>query len=194
MNKIFSLGMTFILMFLIIGFLGCAQKQNTIPNSSVAIVEEITSEEVVAEEELIKPTIIKKENNAPELERGALLYAINGNVISYKFQIVYKDADDEQPIYLYVYINGSRREMTKANESQIDPKNSILYILLMSSDELYKLAPNAKDWDISYWFRSNDGHGIVETEKIDSFVMDFEAMGLIMEGGSGGGGKCNCGS
>jgi len=210
MHKVLSLGLTLFFVFLILGFSGCAEKTITpadtpIDAANQTIKEEVTTlEETSTEKEIIIPieekeipktSSLVKVNISPELEKGALLYTVNGNVFSYKFQVMYKDKDRNMPLYMFVYINGSRKEMTKANASQIDPKEGILYILPMSSDELYEIAPNAKDWNISYWFRTNDGQGVVETNKMNSFVMDFEAMGLTMEGGAGGGeGKCNCGS
>lgn len=207
MNKVLILGLTLFFVFLILGFSGCAEKTITptdtpIDTGNQTIKEEVTTlEETSNEEEIIIPieekeihktSNLAKGNIPPELEKGALLYTVNGNVFSYKFQVMYKDEDGNMPLYMFAYINGSRKEMTKANASQIDPKEGILYILPMSSDELYEIAPKAKEWNISYWFKTNDGHGVVETNKMNSFVMDFEAMGLTMEGGAGGA-ACNCG-
>jgi len=200
MNKILFLELTIIFAFLILVFSGCAQKTivpsetpinttNQIIKEEVGIVEELTTEE---KEIIATPTTLAKDNIPSELEKGALLYTLNGNVFSYKFQVMYKDEDGDMPLYMFVYINGSRKDMIKANASQIDPKEGILYILAMSSDELYEIAPKAKEWNISYWFRTNDGYGVVETNKMNSFVMDFEAMGLSMEGGAGNA-PCNCG-
>jgi hypothetical protein len=202
MNKILFLGLTVIFVFLILGFSGCAEKTSTHPETpidttnqiikeEVAIVEEVTTEE---KEIIATPTTLAKVNISPELEKGALLYTVNGNVFSYKFQVLYKDTDGNMPLYMFVYIDGSRREMIKANASQLDnPKEGILYILPMNSDELYEIAPKAKEWNISYSFRTNDGHGVVETNKLNSFVMDFEAMGLTMAHDAVTEGSCNCG-
>ncbi|KYC48918.1 MAG: hypothetical protein AMQ74_01530 [Candidatus Methanofastidiosum methylothiophilum] len=207
MNKILILGLTLFFVFLILGFSGCAEKTITptdtpMDTTNQNIKEEVkTLEKTSPEEEIIVPieekeipktSNLAKVNIPAELEKGALLYTVNGNVFSYKFQVMYKDEDGDMPIYMFVYINGSRKEMTKANASQIDPKEGILYILPMSGDELYEIAPKAKEWNISYWFRTNDGYGVVETNKMNSFVMDFEAMGLSMEGGAGNA-PCNCG-
>lgn len=206
MNKILILGLTLFFVFLILGFSGCAEKTITpadtpIDTANQTIKEEVTTlEETSTEKEIIIPieekeisktSILTKVNIPPELEKGSLLYTVNGNVFSYKFKVIYKDEDGNMPLYMFVYINGSRKDMTKANASQIDPKEGILYILPLSSDELYEIAPKAKEWNISYWFRTNDGQGVVETNKMNSFVMDFESMGLTTEGGSGG--ACNCG-
>ena len=207
MHKVLSLGLTLFFVFLILGFLGCAEKtitpadtpadtaNQTIKEEFTTLEETSTEEEMVVpieEKEIPKTSILKKVNIPPELEKGALLYTVNGNIFSYKFQVMYKDEDGNMPLYMFVYINGSKREMTNANASQIDPKEGILYILPMSSDELYEISPKAKEWNISYWFRTNDGQGVVETNKMNSFVMDFEAMGLTMEGGAGNA-PCNCG-
>jgi len=207
MHKVLSLGFTLFFVFLILGFSGCAEKtimpaDTPADTANQTIKEEVTTlEETSTEEEMIVPieekeipktSNLAKVNISPKLEKGALLYTVNGNVFSYKFQVMYKDEDGNMPLYLFVYINGSRREMIKANASQIDPKEGILYILPMNSDELYEIAPKAKEWSISYSFRTNDGHGVVETTKLNSFVMDFESMGLTMGGGTGGA-ACNCG-
>ncbi|KYC45798.1 MAG: hypothetical protein APG12_00778 [Candidatus Methanofastidiosum methylothiophilum] len=149
----------------------------------------------------VSPTLAE-ENSVPELEKGVLLYSFKNNIFSYKFQVEYKDADGNMPRYMFVFVNGSRREMVKADINDNNPKDGILYILNMDQEELFKLAPKAKEWEIEYWFRTNDGQGPVSTKISKLFVLDTEAMGLTASnsagggssaGGSSSGGGCGCG-
>ncbi len=138
------------------------------------------------------------ENSPPVLEKGTLLYTFESNVFSYKFQVTYKDADGNMPNYMFVFVNGSRRLMEKEDISDNNSKDGVVYILQLSQDELYKLAPKAKEWNIEYWFRTNDGHGPVTTAKSTLFVLDTEAMGLDTTNSAGGGNGgastgCGCG-
>jgi hypothetical protein len=144
--------------------------------------------------------MLAAENTPPELENGVLLYSFKNNTFSYKFQVEYKDADGNMPRYMFVFINGSRREMIKADETDNNAKDGILYILPMYEDELFKLAPKAKEWQIEYWFRTNDGKGPVITKASNLFVLDTETMGLITSNSAGGSGSssgaasgCGCG-
>ena len=144
--------------------------------------------------------LLAAENNSPELHNGVLLYNFKNNVFSYKFQVEYKDADGDLPRYMFVFINGSRREMIKADITDNNAKDGILYILLLDEDELFKLAPKAKEWDIEYWFRTNDGKGPVSTKISKLFALDTESMGLTTSNSAGGGGEggpssggCGCG-
>ena len=143
--------------------------------------------------------LLAAENNAPELEKGVLLYTFKNLVFSYKFQVEYIDADGDAPKYVFVFINGSKREMYKVDPKDNDEKDGILYALSMDQDELFKLAPKAHEWEISYWFRTNDGKGPVSTKISKLFALDTESMGLITAnsaGGSVGGGSssgCGCG-
>ncbi|NMC76842.1 MAG: hypothetical protein GYA60_06065 [Candidatus Methanofastidiosa archaeon] len=141
---------------------------------------------------LFASPIAAVQNTPPVLEGGALLYTFESNIFSYKFQVTYKDADGNLPNYLFVFINGSRRAMEKKDIIDNDSRDGIVYVLELSQDELYSIAPKAKEWEIEYWFRTNDGQGVVTTGEMNSFVMDFESMGLIMEGGAGNA-PCNCG-
>jgi hypothetical protein len=101
---------------------------------------------------------------------------------------------------MFVFINGSRREMIKADITDNNAKDGILYILPMSEDELFKFAPKVKEWDIQYWFRTNDGKGPVSTKISKLFVLDIESMGLSISNSAGGGGNagpssgCGCGN
>ena len=142
--------------------------------------------------------ILAAENTSPELEKGVLLYTFKNNVFSYKFQVEYKDADGNMPRYMFVFINGSRREMIKADINDNNAKDGILYILPMSEDELLKLAPKANEWEIEYWFRTNDGKGPVSTKISKLFALDTELMGLSTSNSGGGGSTgsstgCGCG-
>ena len=74
------------------------------------------------------------QNNKPLLEGGALLYTINNNVTSYRFKVMYKDIDGDLPRYMFVYINGSRRAMVKADPLELNAKEGILYTLSLSSE------------------------------------------------------------
>ena len=139
------------------------------------------------------------ENNAPELEKGVLLYTFKNHVFSYKFQVEYIDADGDAPRYVFVFINGSKREMYKVDTKDNNAKDGILYMLSIDQDELFRLAPKAQEWEITYWFRTNDGKGPVSTKTSKLFALDTESMGLITAnsaGGSIGGGSssgCGCG-
>ena len=118
-------------------------------------------------------------------------------VFSYEFQVKYTDADGDLPRYVFVYINGSKMEMTKADISDNDSKDGILYTLQMSEEELSKLAPKVGEWEIDYWFRTNDGKGPVRTENSDLFAFNVQAMGLLATCTSGSGesssGSSGCG-
>ena len=143
--------------------------------------------------------LLAADNTPPVLEKGSLLYTFKNNVFSYKFQVEYKDADGNLPRYMFVFINGSRREMIKADITDNNAKDGILYILLMDEDELFTLAPKAKEWDIEYWFRTNDGKGPVITKISKLFALDNESMGLSSSNSGGGGSTdsssgCGCGS
>jgi len=48
----------------------------------------------------------------------------------------------------------------------------------LSGEDLYKIAPKARGWEIEYWFRTNDGTGPVTTLKSNLFALDYAAMGL----------------
>lgn len=140
------------------------------------------------------------QNTPPVLEGGALFYTFEGHVFSYKFQVTYKDQDGNLPNYLFVFINGSRRAMEKKDIADNDSKDGIVYVLELSQDELYSIAPKAKEWQIEYWFRTNDGHGPVITDKSNLFALDAEAMGMSTSNSAGGGGSpgtggggCGCG-
>jgi len=143
--------------------------------------------------------MLAAENTSPELSNGVLLYTFKNNVFSYKFQVEYKDADGNLPRYMFVFLNGSRREMIKADITDNNPKDGILYILLMGEDELFNLAPKAKEWEIEYWFRTNDGKGPVITKISKLFSLDTESMGLTTSNSGGGGSQgssssgCGCG-
>ena len=144
--------------------------------------------------------MLAAENTSPELSNGVLLYTFKNNVFSYKFQVEYKDVDGNLPRYMFVFINGSRREMIKADITDNDPKDGILYTLPLNEDELFNLAPKAKEWDIEYWFRTNDGKGPVSTKISKLFALDTELMGLSTSNSGGGGseggpssGGCGCG-
>ena len=148
---------------------------------------------------LVSP-IAAAENNKPVLEGGALFYTFESNVFSYKFQVKYTDADGDMPNYVFVFVNGSRRLLEKEDPSDKNSKDGIIYTLRLTQEDLYKLAPKAKEWDIEYWFRTNDGHGPVSTPKSKLFVLDSEAMGLLASNSAGGSGSsggsssgCGCG-
>ncbi|NMC60482.1 MAG: hypothetical protein GYA51_14025 [Candidatus Methanofastidiosa archaeon] len=140
------------------------------------------------------------QNTLPVLEGGALLYTFKGNVFSYKFQVNYIDEDGDMPNYIFVFINGSRRIMEKQDIKDYNSKDGIIYILEFSQDELYTIAPKSREWDIEYWFRTNDGHGPVSTAKYNLFALDAESMGMTTSHSAGGGGTqsssptgCACG-
>ena len=68
----------------------------------------------------------------------------------------------------------------------------------MYEDELFELAPKDKEWQIEYWFRTNDGRGPVSTKISKLFALDTEAMGLTASNSAGGCGErvssgCGCG-
>jgi len=144
--------------------------------------------------------ILATENTPPELQKGVLLYTFKNNIFSYKFQVEYKDANGDLPRYMFVIINGSRREMIKTDITDNNSMDGILYNLPMSEDELFKLAPKAKEWEIEYWFRTNDGKGPVSTKISKLFALDTDSMGLIASNSAGGGGGevkssgCGCGN
>ncbi|NYT04739.1 MAG: hypothetical protein GKC00_08555 [Candidatus Methanofastidiosa archaeon] len=143
--------------------------------------------------------MLATENTPPELENGVLLYTFKNNTFSYKFQVEYKDADGNMPRYMFVFINGSRRQMIKADADDNNVTDGILYILPMHEDELFELAPKIKEWQIEYWFRTNDGKGPVVTKDSNLFVLDNESMGLTTSNTGGGGpsggtgSSCGCG-
>lgn len=143
--------------------------------------------------------LLAAENTSPELLNGVLLYTFENNTFSYKFQVEYKDVDGNLPRYMFVFINGSRREMIKADITDNNPKDGILYLLPLNEDELFNLAPKAKEWDIGYWFRTNDGKGPVSTKISKLFALDTELMGLSISNSGGGGSEgssssgCGCG-
>ena len=103
---------------------------------------------------------------------------------------MYKDVDGDLPKYLFVYINGSRRSMVKQDITDNNPKDGILYVLSLTQDELSQFTRGTSEHNVKYYFRTNDGHGIVSTEESSSMTLDYEQMGLIMEYSSGSGGKC----
>ncbi len=147
---------------------------------------------------LITFPVFATENTAPELEKGILLYTFKNNTFSYKFQVQYTDADGDMPRYVFVIINGSRREMIKADINDNNSKDGILYILPMDDSEISKFAPKVSEWDINYWFRTNDGRGPVSTKISKLFALDTEAMGLTASNSAGGCGErvssgCGCG-
>lgn len=143
---------------------------------------------------LITP-ISAAQNTPPTLQGGVLLYTFEGNTFSYKFQVTYQDADGDLPAYMFVYINGSRRVMEKQDITDNNSKDGILYVLPLSEEDLFKLAPKARGWEIEYWFRTNDGHGPVSTLKSNLFALDYDTMGLVpvhSAGGSSSGGCSKC--
>ncbi len=193
MKKILSL---FVISFFVLGFLGCAQEQEITSDISAdsvgeEIIEDEVSEEQVFEDEAetsktVMPPALVEDNNPPELKDGILLFTFKNRDFSYNFQVKYIDADGDLPRYVFVYINGSRREMYRADDEKLsDPKEGILYILPMSDDELYQITPKAKEGVIEYWFRTNDGHGPVDTEIYNSMVLDLESMGIETESSGG---------
>ena len=135
-------------------------------------------------------SISAAQNNKPTLEGGALLYTINDNISTYRFIVMYKDADGDLPKYMFVYINGSRRSMTKADALDLNTKDGVLYTLQLTHDELSEFMKGKSEWSVQYSFRTNDGHGVVKTEENNSMTLDYEQMGLIMEHSSGSGLKC----
>lgn len=137
--------------------------------------------------------ILAVDNTPPELQNGVLLYTFKNNTFFYNFQVEYKDADGNLPRYMFAFINGSRREMIKADITDIDAKDGILYILPMDEEDLLKLAPKVKEWEIEYWFRTNDGKGPVITKVSKLFALDAESMGLDISNSAGGGGSSGCG-
>ena len=130
------------------------------------------------------------QNNKPILEGGALLYTTNNNVTSYRFKVMYKDIDGDLPRYMFVYINGSRRAMVKADPLELNAKEGILYTLSLSNEELTEFMKGKSEWGVQYSFRTNDGHGVVKTEESNSMTLDYEQMGLTMEHSSGISSKC----
>lgn len=130
------------------------------------------------------------QNTKATLEGGALLYTLVNNSSSYRFIVMYKDADGDLPKYMFVYINGSRRSMVKQDITDNNPKDGILYVLSLTQDELSQFTRGTSEHNVKYYFRTNDGHGIVSTEESGSMTLDYEQMGLVMEYSSGSGGKC----
>lgn len=132
------------------------------------------------------------QNSKPTLDGGVLLYTFEGNTFSYKFQVTYTDSEGNLPLYMFVYINGSRRTMTKADEKDNNAKDGIIYVLSLSQDDLFKIAPKARGWEIEYWFRTNDGTGPVTTLKSNLFALDYDTMGLIPINTAGSSGSSGC--
>ena len=130
------------------------------------------------------------QNNPAKLEGGALLYTLADNTSSYRFIVMYKDADGDLPKYMFVYINGSRRTMEKQDIKDNNSKDGILYVLPFTEGEFSQFTRGKSDGDVTYYFRTNDGHGVVTTEESNSMTLDYEQMGLLMEQSSGSGGKC----
>lgn len=130
------------------------------------------------------------QNTLATLEGGALLYTLANNTSSYRFIVMYKDTDGDLPKYMFVYINGSRRAMEKQDIKDNNSKDGILYVLSLTNGELSQFTKGTSDWDVKYYFRTNDGHGVVTTEESSSMTLDYEQMGLLMEHSSGSGGKC----
>lgn len=130
------------------------------------------------------------QNTKATLEGGALLYTLVNNSSSYRFIVMYKDADGDLPKYMFVYINGSRRSMVKQDITDNNPKDGILYVLSLTQDELSQFTRGTSEHNVKYYFRTNDGHGIVSTEESGSMTLDYEQIGLVMEYSSGSGGKC----
>lgn len=139
---------------------------------------------------LIMP-ISAAQNTSPTLEGGALLYTFKGNTFTYKFQVTYTDADGDLPAYMFVYINGSRRIMGKQDIEDNNSKDGIVYVLPLSEEDLFKIAPKARGWEIEYWFRTNDGHGPVRTLLSNLFVLDYDSMGLTPINTAAGSGFCS---
>ncbi|KYC49139.1 MAG: hypothetical protein AMQ22_01710 [Candidatus Methanofastidiosum methylothiophilum] len=130
------------------------------------------------------------QNTKATLEGGALLYTLANNSSSYRFIVMYKDADGDLPKYMFVYINSSRRPMVKQDITDNNPKDGILYVLSLTQDELSQFTRGTSEHNVKYYFRTNDGHGIVSTEESSSMTLDYEQMGLVMEYSSGSGGTC----
>lgn len=129
-------------------------------------------------------------NTLPTLEGGALLYTLNNNASSYRAIVMYKDVDGNLPKYMFAYINGSRREMMKVDEKDFNAEDGIFYVLPITSDEFSQFTRGNSQGDIKYFFKTNDGHGVVTTQESSSMTLDYELMGLVMEQSSGSGGKC----
>lgn len=130
------------------------------------------------------------QNNPATLEGGALLYTLMNNASSYRFVVMYKDVDGDLPKYMFVYINGSRRMMEKQDMTDNNSKDGILYVLPLTYDEFSQFTRATDDWNVKYYFRTNDGHGVVTSEESSSMALDYEQMGLVMEHSSGSGGTC----
>ena len=203
-----------LIIFMVIVSLGCIQQEpettfeseiesdhnldidETSQNESITQIEKvIDKDEIELKEETIS-VAATNDNSPPELKDGVLFFSFEGRDFSYRFQVRYEDRDGDLPRYVFVYINGSRREMIIREDGEpINPKEGITYVLPMAGDELYKVAPKAREGEIEYWFRTNDGYGPVSTDIYRSMAIDAEAMGLdysgsITDGDSGG---CACG-
>jgi hypothetical protein len=103
---------------------------------------------------------------------------------------MYTDVDGDLPKYMFVYINGSRRTMEKQDIKDNNSKDGILYVLALSYNEFSQFTRGTDDWNVRYYFRTNDGHGVVTSEESSSITLDYEQMGLVMEQSSGSGGTC----
>jgi hypothetical protein len=130
------------------------------------------------------------ENHKPTLEGGALLYTLANNNSSYRFLVAYKDVDGDLPKYMFVYINGSKRTMEKQEVTDNNPKDGILYFLPLTHDEFSQFTRGSNEWNINYYFKTNDGSGVVTSEESSTMTLDYEQMGLTMEHSSGSGAKC----
>ena len=130
------------------------------------------------------------QNNPATLEGGALLYTLANNTSSYRLIVMYKDAEGDLPKYMFAYINGSRRAMEKQDAGDNNSKDGILYVLPLSSNEFSQFTRGTSEWDVKYYFKTNDGHGMVITEESNSMTIDYEQMGLVAENSSGLGAGC----
>lgn len=128
------------------------------------------------------------QNNKPTLEGGAVLYTLKDNQSTYRAIVTYKDVDGDLPKYVFVYLNGSKREMVKADEKDLNANDGILYTLQITNEEFLQLTKGNNE--LKYYFRTNDGRGVVTTAESSSLILDYEQMGLTMEHSSGSGAKC----
>ena len=128
------------------------------------------------------------QNSKPTLEGGAILYTLKDNQSTYRVIVTYKDADGDLPKYMFVYLNESRRAMVKVDEKDLNPKDGIVYTLQMTNEEFLQFTKGKNE--LKYYFRTNDGRGVVTTAESSSLTLDYEQMGLSMEHSSGSGGKC----
>lgn len=212
-NKYYFIPILLIISMVIVS-LGCIQQEpettlesddnldieDTSQNEQITQSEKaIVDEKIELQEQIV--SLATNENSPPELKDGVLFYSFEGRNFYYRFQVRYKDQDGDLPRYVFVYINGSRREMIIREDGEpIDPKEGITYILPITQDELYTVAPKVRDGEIEYWFRTNDGYGPVSTGVYTSMAIDGEFMGLdyssqaMYGSGNGGGGGCSgCG-